>query len=106
MTHVARYSVRPGTPSCQNMVDDVSADEKMRRFREIEQAQEAISTEINSPYLGTIVPVLFENKIKKRWRGRTPTNKLVFVETDEDLRGQIKEVRIQWAGPWSMIATL
>ncbi len=106
MTHVARYSVRPGTPSSQNMVDDVSTDEKMRRFREIEQAQEVISTEISSHYLGTIVPVLFENKIKKRWRGRTPTNKLVFVETDEDLRGQVKEVRIQWAGPWSMIAIL
>jgi tRNA-2-methylthio-N6-dimethylallyladenosine synthase len=106
MTHVARYSVRPDTPSSQHMADDVSADEKMRRFREIEQAQEIISTEINSHYPGTIVPVLFENKVKKRWRGRTPTNKLVFVETEEELRGQVKDVRIQWAGPWSMIATL
>jgi tRNA-2-methylthio-N6-dimethylallyladenosine synthase len=106
MTHVARYSPRPGTPASQNMDDDVSADEKMRRFREIEQTQETISTEINSHYLGTKTQVLFEDKAKKRWRGRTTTNKLVFVETEEDLRGQVKEVQIQWTGPWSMIANL
>jgi len=106
MTHVARYSPRPGTPASQNMTDDVPADEKMRRFREIEKIQETISTEINFHYLGTKTMVLFEDKVKKRWRGRTPTNKLVFVETEEDLRGQVKEVRIQWTGPWSMIATV
>lgn len=106
MTHVARYSPRPGTPASQNMADDVPADEKMRRFREIEKIQETISTEINSHYMGLKTLVLFENKVKKRWRGRTPTNKLVFVETEEDLRGQVKEVQIHWTGPWSMIANI
>jgi tRNA-2-methylthio-N6-dimethylallyladenosine synthase len=106
MTHVARYSPRPGTPASLNLVDDVPADEKMRRFREIERTQEAISTEINSHYLGKKIQVLFEDKVKKRWRGRTNTNKLVFVETEEDLRGQVKDVQIQWTGPWSMIATV
>jgi tRNA-2-methylthio-N6-dimethylallyladenosine synthase len=106
MTHVARYSPRPGTPASQNMADDVPADEKLRRFREIEQAQETISTEINRHYMGLKTPVLFEDKAKKRWRGRTSTNKLVFVETEEDLRGKVKEVQIQWTGPWSMIATI
>ncbi len=106
MTHAARYSPRPGTAASQNMTDDVTAEEKMRRFREIEQTQEIISTEINSHYLGTKTPVLFEDKAKKRWRGRTSTNKLVFVETEADLHGQVKEVQIQWTGPWSMIATI
>ena len=106
MTHVARYSPRPGTPASQNMADDVPADEKMHRFREIEKIQEILSTEINSHYMGMKTPVLFEDKAKKRWRGRTPTNKLVFVETEEELRGQVKEVRIEWTGPWSMIAKL
>ncbi len=106
MTHVARYSPRPGTAASQHMADDVPAEEKMRRFREIESTQEIISTEINSHYLGTMTPVLFEDKIKKRWRGRTSTNKLVFVETETDLRGQVREVQIQWTGPWSMIATI
>jgi tRNA-2-methylthio-N6-dimethylallyladenosine synthase len=106
MTHAARYSPRPGTPACMHLSDDVPADEKMSRFREIEVLQEAITSEINSHYPGTRTEVLFEDKAKNRWRGRTKTNKLVFVESKEELRGQIKEVHIDWAGPWSMIASL
>ena len=40
-------------------------------------------------------PVLFEEKVKKRWKGRTPTNKLVFVETEENLLGQVLPVQHQ-----------
>jgi tRNA-2-methylthio-N6-dimethylallyladenosine synthase len=106
MTHVARYSPRPGTSAFQNMNDDVPADEKMHRFREIETLQESISAEINRHYLGTRAAVLFEDKGKNRWRGRTPTNKLVFVESEENLHGLVKDVQIDWTGPWSMIASL
>lgn len=104
MTHVARYSPRPGTHSAINLADDVPEDEKMRRFRVIESLQEKITSEINAAYLNQRVPVLFEDKHKNRWRGRTPTNKLVFVETDNNLKGVVKDVQITWAGPWSMIA--
>jgi tRNA-2-methylthio-N6-dimethylallyladenosine synthase len=106
MTHVARYSPRPGTPAFLNLADDVPAEEKMRRFREIESLQESITTAINQPYLGQKVAVLFEEKHKMRWRGRTPTNKLVFVESDENLQGQTRDVEIRWSGPWSMIGML
>ena len=106
MTHVARYSPRPGTISARTMPDDVPEDEKLRRFREIEALQERISTEINQAYLGTTIPVLFEEKNKKRWRGRTPTNKLVFAESNDDLQGQVRAAAITWVGPWSMIATV
>ena len=81
-------------------------EEKWRRFRIIEALQEKITTEINQAYLGKKVPVLFEEKAKNRWRGRTPTNKLVFVESEEDLLGQVKDVTVTWTGPWSMIATV
>lgn len=104
MTHAARYSPRPGTHSALNLTDDVPEAEKMRRFRVIESLQESITSEINAAYLHHRVPVLFEDKHKNRWRGRTPTNKLVFVETDAELKGVVKDVRITWAGPWSMIA--
>ena len=106
MTHVARYSPRPGTISMRKMPDDVSDEEKWRRFRIIEALQEKITTEINQAYLGKKVPVLLEEKAKNRWRGRTPTNKLVFVESEEDLLGQVKDVTVTWTGPWSMIATV
>ncbi len=106
MIHVARYSPRPGTLAANTMRDDISLDEKMHRFRLIEQAHEKIVAEINTHYLSKKVSVLFEGKVKNRWRGRSPTNKIVFVETDQDLLGQIVDVDIQWTGPWSMIATL
>ena len=77
----------------------------MHRFRMLEELQEKIVDEINKKYLGQTVDVLFEEKAKNRWKGRTPTNKLVFIELDEDLKGRIISVTITWTGPWSMQAT-
>jgi tRNA-2-methylthio-N6-dimethylallyladenosine synthase len=102
VAHLARYSPRPGTVAERRMVDDVAEAEKWRRFRLLEELQESIATEINAAYLGESVAVLFEEKVRGRWRGRTPTNKLVFVEAEEDLRGQVQEATITWSGPWSM----
>ena len=102
VVHLARYSVRPGTVAARKMEDDVSDEEKWRRFRLIEQLQEGIAAEINQKYQDRKVEVLFEGQHKGRWRGRTPTNKLVFVESDQNLLGKLEEVTITWAGPWSM----
>jgi tRNA-2-methylthio-N6-dimethylallyladenosine synthase len=106
VAHLARYSVREGTVATRRMVDDVTEEEKMRRFRMLEDLQEQVVGEINQKYLGETVEVLFEEKVKNRWKGRTPTNKLVFVETDEDLRGKLLPVTVTWTGPWSMQARL
>ncbi len=106
VAHLARYSVREGTVATRRMVDDVTNEEKMRRFRMLEDLQEQIVGEINQKYLGQTVDVLFEEKVKDRWKGRTPTNKLVFVESDEDLLGKLLPVTVTWAGPWSMQASL
>jgi tRNA-2-methylthio-N6-dimethylallyladenosine synthase len=106
VAHLARYSPRPGTVSARNMPDDVPAEEKMRRFRMLEDLQEKIVGEINAKLLGQKVDVLFEEKVKGRWRGRTPTNKLVFVESESDLHGKVVPVTITWTGPWSMQAKL
>ncbi len=106
VAHLARYSPRPGTVAARRLPDDVPAEEKMRRFRLLEDLQEKIVAEINARYLGQKVEVLFEEKTKGRWRGRTPTNKLVFVETNEDLRGKVLPVKITWSGPWSMQGAL
>ncbi len=104
--HIARYSERPGTVAARKMKDDVPEEEKWRRFRALERLHERISAEINAKYLGRTVEVLFEEKVKGRWKGRTPQNKLVFVESDQDLRGQIRSVYITWTGPWSLIGHL
>jgi len=106
VVHLARYSPRAGTLSARSLEDNVPETEKWRRFRALERLQEAIVREIHATYLHTTVEVLFEDKVKKRWRGRTPTNKLVFVETETNLRGMVLPVKIIRTGPWSMLGEL
>ncbi len=100
--HLARYSPRPGTVSARRMADDVSDEEKRRRFHLIEELQKRISTEKMRAYLGQTVEVLVEDRDKGRWRGRTPHNKLVFFDDARELRGRLVPVHVTHTGPWSM----
>ncbi len=102
VAHLARYSTRPGTVADRRFVDNIPEPEKMQRFRMLEEQQERIASEIAARYQGEQVEVLFEEKVKGRWKGRTATNKLVFIEAEDDLTGKVLPVRITWAGPWSM----
>jgi tRNA-2-methylthio-N6-dimethylallyladenosine synthase len=106
VAHLARYSTRAGTVADRRLQDDVSDGEKWDRFRALEELQENIAAEINRTYLGQMVDVLFEEEVRGRWKGRTTTNKLVFVESDRSLLGQVLPVTITWAGPWSMQGTI
>jgi tRNA-2-methylthio-N6-dimethylallyladenosine synthase len=105
VAHLARYSAREGTVATRRMLDDVDDSQKMARFRILEELQQNIVSQINRDYLGRTTEVLFEEKVRDRWKGRTPTNKLVFVESDEDLAGKTLSVSITWTGPWSMQGT-
>ncbi len=106
VAHLARYSPRPGTVSARTMPDNIPDSVKWDRFRMLEELQEKVAAEIHSKRVGKSVEVLFEDKRKGRWRGRTPNNELVFVETDLELQGQQQNIKVEWAGPWSMIGTL
>jgi tRNA-2-methylthio-N6-dimethylallyladenosine synthase len=106
VAHLARYSLREGTVATRRMDDNVPEEDKLRRLHMLDDLQEKIVEEINKKYLGQKVDVLFEEKVKDRWRGRTPTNKLVFVESEDDLRGKVLPVTVTWTGPWSMQAQL
>jgi tRNA-2-methylthio-N6-dimethylallyladenosine synthase len=102
VAHLARYSERPGTVAARRLADDVPEEKKRERFQLLENLQEENVAEINAAYLGETVPVLFEEEVKGRWKGRTETNKLVFVESERDLRGEILPAQVTWTGPWSM----
>jgi tRNA-2-methylthio-N6-dimethylallyladenosine synthase len=106
VAHLARYSAREGTVATRRMEDNVLEEDKLRRLHMLDDLQEQIVAEINQKYLGETVEVLFEDKVKERWCGRTPTNKLVFVESEEDLKGKTVPVIITWTGPWSMQARM
>jgi len=108
VAHLARYSAREGTVAARRSAlrDNVPEEEKMRRLHLLDDLQEQIVERINKKYLGETVEVLFEEKVKNRWKGRAPSNKIVFVEADDDLRGKIIPVVVTWTGPWSMQARL
>jgi tRNA-2-methylthio-N6-dimethylallyladenosine synthase len=101
--HIARYSPRPNTLSARKMDDDVPAEEKERRRKALDDLQAEIVGAINRQFLGQAVEVLVEEEQRGRWRGRTRGSKLVFFEDERDLTGQLVQVRIEWAGPWSMV---
>jgi tRNA-2-methylthio-N6-dimethylallyladenosine synthase len=101
VVHVAAYSPRPGT-AASRLPDDVPQEEKEHRRKVIEELQEEIAGEINQKLLGETVEVLVEEKHKGKWKGRTRTHKLVFFKDDGDWRGKLAQVKITWAGPWSM----
>jgi len=103
VAHLARYSPRPQTVSARRMQDNISDADKMRRFRALEELQAKIAARINARYVGNTEEILVEEKNDTRWKGRTRTNKLVFFESVADLRGELVKVKIEWAGPWSMI---
>jgi tRNA-2-methylthio-N6-dimethylallyladenosine synthase len=75
----------------------------------LDQLQQQVVGEINGRQLGETVEVLVEDLHRgrqghgDRWRGRTRLNKLVFFADEGNWRGRLAQVRITWAGPWSMI---
>ena len=106
VAHLARYSPGPArwpNAACRMMCP------KTRRCAAsacLTNSRKILSGRFMRRYFGRTVEVLFEEKVAERWQGRTRTNKLVFATSSEDLRGQVRPVKIDWTGPWSMIGSL
>ena len=104
--HAAAYSTRPGTIAARLMRDDVPQDEKQRRLKAIEALQEEIAAGINAQLLHTTQQTLVEGRRRGRWFGRNRNDKLVFFDHDRDMTGQMVEVKIDRATPWSLQGSL
>ena len=104
--HAAAYSTRPGTIAARLMQDDVPPDEKKRRLATIESIQERVATDINAKLVDTNQQVLVEGKRRGRWFGRNRNDKLVFFDSPNDLKGELVDVRVERAGPWSLQGAL
>jgi tRNA-2-methylthio-N6-dimethylallyladenosine synthase len=108
--HVACYSQRPGTEAARSLADDVPAEVKKGRLKEIEALQERVLGEISEALLGREVEVLVEDDASKvnrtgarQWRGRTRQNKLMyFPAAERDLRGEEVKVRVERVSPWAL----
>jgi hypothetical protein len=52
--------------------------------------------------MGSRVEVLVEGRKKGKWHGRSRSGKLVFFSASGDMRGRLKEIVVNRAGPWSL----
>lgn len=103
IVHLARYSPRPETYAARNYPDDVPPEEKLRRFRVLEDLQERIAAEKNAALRGQTLEVLVEGKHKDRWYGRTRTNRPVFFDnSSREWTAQLAPVEITRTTAWSL----
>ncbi len=102
--YIFKYSPRPGTPAFQ-MVDNVSDEEKTRRFIELESVQKQNQFNALQSYLNREVEVLVE-KISTRkdneYSGHTTCHKVVNFFCSEDLLGKIVKVKITEAKSFTL----
>ncbi len=96
------YSRRVGTPG-DKMENQIPEEIKHKRFDRLKALVESQIEENNKEYVGTIQKVLIEGKSKtnnKVLTGRTDTNKVVNIEGNENLIGNIVDVQIVSEHMW------
>lgn len=94
--YIFKYSPRPGTPSFE-MPDNISAEEKTKRFLELEKTQKVLLKQSLDSFLGKTIKVLVEKisaKIKNQYSGHSSCHKVVNFSGSPDLLGKIVDVRI------------
>ena len=88
------FSARPGTPAYDLVkVDDVEARNRLIKFQRIARD---IKTSYRKKLMEKTAKVLFENKMKigNKYFGRDEYFNSVIVDSEEDLTGKIKNVKI------------
>lgn len=96
------YSRRVGTPG-DKMENQIPEEIKHKRFDRLKALVESQIEENNKEYVGTIQKVLIEGKSKtndKVLTGRTDTNKVVNIEGNGNLIGNIVDVQIVSEHMW------
>ena len=107
--HIAAYSARPGTRAADMEADpeqEVPYWKKQVRRVELEKAQAAIQTVDNEEWQDQILEVLVEDKVRGKWRGRTPQNRLLYFKDDGDWTGKLAQVHVTHTSPWSLSGDL
>lgn len=102
------YSPRVGTPAAK-MIDNVTQEEKHRRFDELVNVVEKYAKLKADALIGKTVKVLVDGVSKKNKNvlsGYSEENKLVHFKGSKDLVGQIVKVRITESHVFSVIGEL
>ena len=102
--YIFKYSKRRGTPAAK-LDDDVSADEKTRRFLDLETLQMSIQSRIYKRYVGKVVEVLAEGLSARSERdltGHTTCNKVVNFAAETETIGKVLKVLVTEAKAHSL----
>ena len=88
------FSARPGTPAFS--LEKINDREAKSRLIEFQRVAENIKTNYRKKLINKTAKVLFENKMKSgnRYFGRDEYFNSVIVESENDLTGKIKDVKI------------
>lgn len=100
-----RYSVREGTWATENLHDDVSEEEKLKRLKKLIALQTEMSYEVNQREVGCTRQVLVDGisrRDRTAWKGKTEGNKTVVFHDAGCITGQIVPVRITRADSWTL----
>lgn len=94
-THVFRYSPRPRSRAA-TLPDDVPAEEKVRRHKELQEVVDASNRAFTERYVGETLPVLVENRegANGNASGHTPNYIKVVFAAPRALTGLIVPVRL------------
>jgi tRNA-2-methylthio-N6-dimethylallyladenosine synthase len=99
------YSPRPNT-SAASMPGAIPKEETSRRLAYLQEHQRKIQAIRNEALVGSLFEVLVDSRHAARgqWSGRTTSNRVVnFVSQRENLLGEYVHVRIERAGPNSLV---
>lgn len=102
------YSPRGGTPAAK-MLEQVEETVSKERLQRLNELQARISMERNQELIGSQQQLLVEGPSKNdpsRLTGRTRGNKLVHFVGEEELSGQLVQVRITQAQTWNLFGEL
>lgn len=102
------YSPRRGTPAAK-MVDNVTYEDKVRRFKELVKHLEVNIEKDSLSYIGNSYKVLVDGESKTdkdMLSGYTESNKLVHFKGDKSLVGKIVNVKVTESHTYSLIGEL
>lgn len=100
ISYPAKYSTRSGTVADKAFKDDVSVEEKKRRWFVLQDLMEEITYKKNQEFIGKTVSVLVERCKDGICAGNSSEMRLTHFPGDESFIGQIVEVKIKKADTW------
>ncbi len=103
--HIFVYSRRAGT-SADLMPNQISKADQSERAKRMSAVTKASEKEFLLSQVGGVFPVLFEAAKNGISEGYTPNYTKVYVNTDNDLKGQIVNVKITKANDESVIGEI